>query len=351
MDDIDLESLETIKWNDPHSLMSTWTTNTSPSTMEQRDGLDGLGWGYTQPMYRGNQQIRREPGRSLEVPQVTMPDQHNITQTGPFDALLQHVDIGRYRDSVCQYLKVPSDLWSALFYPRVLSSAQKILSHHLMQVYGPLPAGLWQYVVALRSDPHFDYFQEELAGMVTSIPVSQLHSRTGSSASLFDQSSPENIRSVGTFQPSPVQSPGDTTPWPVLDVAIQAQPSTTGPPISTMRGRTNSRNPYSKEKGKGRAPDGQRYCCPEPGCTHSPFKNAGNYLIHMWRWHPEYPQRDPAFALRCIPSNEVDETIPNDNSAILDDICEPSVAPDQGLSFGLFQETLQRPGCRYPPKS
>jgi hypothetical protein len=186
--------------------------------------------------------------------------------------------------------------------------------------------------------------------MVSAIPVSQLHSRTGSSASLFDQSSPENIRSVGTFQPSPVQSPGDTTPWPVLDVAIQAQSSTTGAPVFTIRGRTNSRNPYSKEKGKGRAPDGQRYCCPEPGCTHSPFKNAGNYLIHMWRWHPEYPQRDPAFALRCIPSDEVDETIPNDNSAVLDDICEPSVAPDEGLSFGLFQETLQRPGRRYPPR-
>lgn len=301
-------------------------------------------------MYRVNQQVRRAPGQSLEVPQVSISGQDNIPQTGPFDALLQHVDIGRYRDSVCQYLKVPSDLWFALFCCRVPSTAQTILSHHLMQVYGSLPAGLWQRLVALRSDPHFDYLQEDLVCMVSAIPVSQLHSRSGSDASPFDQSSPENIRSVGTIQPSPVQSPGDTTPWPVLDVAIQTQPSTTVAPVSTVRRHTNSRNPYSKEKGKGRAPDGQRYFCPEPGCPHPPFKNAGNYLIHMWRCHPEYPKRDPAFALRCMPSNEADETISNGNSAIVDDICEPSVAPDEGLSFGLFQETLQRPGRRFPPR-
>ncbi len=70
----------------------------------------------------------------------------------------------------------------------------------------------------------------------------------------------------------------------------------------------------------------------------------------MERWHPDYPQHDPAFALRCLPSNEADETISNGNSAILDDMYEPSVAPDEGLSFGSFQETLQRPGHRYPPR-
>ena len=279
-----------------------------------------------------------------------MPGHDNIPQTSPFDALLQHVDICRHRDSVCQYLKVPSDLWSALFYSGAPSSAQRILSHHLMQAYGSLPAGLWQCLLALRNHPHFDYVQEELAGMVSTISVPRLPSRSGSDASHFDQSSPENIRSVGTIHSSPMQSPGETTPWPVLDVAIQAQPSTTVAPVSTVRRRTNSRSPYVNGRGRGRAPDGQRYCCPEPGCTHSPFKNAGNYIIHMERWHPDYPQHDPAFALRCIPSNEADETISNDNSAIMDDMCEPSVAPDEGLSFGVFQETLLRPGRRYPPR-
>lgn len=192
------------------------------------------------------------------------------------DLILQSPDIARHRDEACRYLDLTQELWVALYQPRRSSAAQRALTRHLERLYGTLPAGLWQSVLTVRSDPRFESFQGFLVTAVARIPVSQAHSRSGSDASGHWEMLPGASADARSLHPRQARSqPGSRSP--------------------TSRGRRNMR---------GRAPAGYKYFCPEPGCSHRPFRNAGNYLIHLDRFHPDYPEHDPTDKLRLVSSEQ-----------------------------------------------
>lgn len=192
------------------------------------------------------------------------------------DLILQSPDIARHRDAACRYLDLTQELWVALYQPRRSSAAQRALTRHLERLYGTLPAGLWQSVLTVRSDPRFESFQGFLVTAVARIPVSQAHSRSGSDASGHWEMLPGASADARSLHPRQARSqPGSRSP--------------------TSRGRRNMR---------GRAPAGYKYFCPEPGCSHRPFRNAGNYLIHLDRFHPDYPEHDPTDKLRLVSSEQ-----------------------------------------------
>ncbi|KAL6242103.1 hypothetical protein RBB50_011015 [Rhinocladiella similis] len=318
--------------------------------MEHGNNYNGLGLQYTHYHHNTRSDPWQASGPNLGIPQLNVSSQPMFPPTSLSDALLQHEEIQRHRDTVCSYLLIPTDLWTALFQPPSLSPAQKLLSDYLIHIYGALPRGLWHCLLCLRGDLHFDQLQDNLVERVSALSVSQNHPSSGSSAPQLERAALDMSRNIGSFHPTPGQSPSDTSPWPILDHTGQTQPNTPMP-LSIVRSRTNSRSPYSKDNRKGRAPPGQSFYCPVLECTHSPFRNAGNYLIHLDRFHPDYPKHDPACALRsdADPSGtEPEEIISSTNLAIADDTFDSSVAPDEGLSFGRFQETLQRHNPRAP---
>ncbi|KIW18376.1 hypothetical protein PV08_02664 [Exophiala spinifera] len=314
--------------------------------MEHGNDRSDLGLHYTHYHHNTNNDPFRTSATNLEIPRLNVSGQPTVPPNSLSDALLQHDEIHRHRDIVCKYLLIPTDLWAALFQSPSVSPAQTLLTDYLIHTYGALPHGLWHCLLSLRNDIHFDQLQDILVERLSALPASQIHSRSGSSAPRLERASPEMSLNMGPFHPTPGHSPNDTSPWPILDHTGQVQPSTPVPlSIVRSRSRTNSRSPYSKDNRKGRAPPGQSFYCPVLECTHSPFRNAGNYLIHLDRFHPDYPKHEPACALRydlARGGTEPEETILSTNSTVVDDLFHFSAAPDEGLSFGRFQETLQR---------
>ncbi|KIW46252.1 uncharacterized protein PV06_01933 [Exophiala oligosperma] len=318
--------------------------------MEHGHDCNGLDLQYTQYHHNTSIDSWQTSGPNLGIPQLNISSQPFLPATSLSDALIQHDETQHHRDAVCNYLLVPKDLWAALFQTPSVSPAQKVLSDYLIHIYGPLPPGLWHCLLCLRGNLQFDQLQDDLVERVSALPASRLHSRSGSSTSRLERGSPEMSRNLGSFHPTPGHSPSDSSPWPMVDPTIQTQPGTPMP-LSIVRSRTNSKSPYSKDNRKGRAPPGQSFYCPVLECTHSPFRNTGNYLIHLDRFHPDYPKHDPSEALRCdqaLSGPDAEGTMSSTTLAIAEDTFESSVAPDEGLSFGRFQETLQWPNSRTP---
>lgn len=234
----------------------------------------------------------------IDVNRLTVPHEYMQRSSSVVNdllsPLLQSVGILDHRDAVGQYLRLTPDLWNALFRPNQPSPAQQLLSRHLSEIYGILPAGLWDHLVRLRTAPRFEPFQNDFVKVLACVPNARGHSQ--SSAGVHKHEEPSSRK---TLHPPRVNSPGDSVQIP----CSVADPTMASMKIAT-RGRTHVRGPSQRAKGSmsGRAPWGYRYFCPADHCAHQPFRNAGNYLIHMARFHAEYPKHDPAASLRADPS-------------------------------------------------
>ncbi|KIX04961.1 uncharacterized protein Z518_05833 [Rhinocladiella mackenziei CBS 650.93] len=221
--------------------------------------------------------------------------------------ILQYPEIARHRDAVCQYLQVPPDLWRALYTPRFSSAVQQQLRQYLSQLYGLLPDGLWERVVTLRNEFHFEDLQNYLVKVISSVQISQNRARSASGAPGHDRQSQGGSAGRPALHPScaPTRSPSGEGRFasPQPDQGMQTRSTT---PVSAvyLRSGTNPRSPYHAVK--GRAPAGYKYFCPDASCTHPAFSNAGNYKNHMDRMHALYPPHNPADSLRRVSSRHQD---------------------------------------------
>lgn len=222
--------------------------------------------------------------------------------------LLQHHDTPSFREVISTYLRLPVNLWQALRQLRESNFAHEVLRDNLSRE-------LWQLLVKLRDDIHFDHLQplvvasfaEHASFMAaTTATTSQNHSRSASGASWYEGGKPQmgNGASRPALHPSHATSPSLSGFQFSSPVGQEHTRSVTPVSIVYSSSRNTSRSPWRNKKGK--APAGQRYVCPLPNCTKTGFKNVGNYINHMLRLHAGYPRHDPETSLQPESSPPLD---------------------------------------------
>jgi hypothetical protein len=221
--------------------------------------------------------------------------------------LLQHQDTPSFREVISTYLRLPVNLWQALRQLRESSFAHEVLRDNLSRE-------LWQLVVKLRDDVHFEHLQPHVVAtfaeyasfMPATTTKSQNHSRSASGASWYEGGKHQkgNGASRPALHPSHATSPS-LSGFQFSSPAQQEQTRSVTPvSIVYSSSRNTSRSPWRNKKGK--APAGQRYVCPLPNCTKTGFKNVGNYINHMLRLHAGYPRHDPETSLQPESSPPLD---------------------------------------------
>lgn len=225
--------------------------------------------------------------------------------------LLRHRDTASFAEVISTYLKLPGNLWQALRLIRESAFAHEVLHDNL-------PQEVWQLMVKLRDDVHFEHLQplvvttfaEHASFMKTATAeTSQNHSRSASGASWYEGGQPQmgNGATRPALHPSHATSPslsGFQFSSPAQQEHAMQTRSVTPVSIMYPSSRNTSRSPWRNKKGK--APTGQLYVCPLPNCTKKGFKNVGNYINHMLRLHAGYPRHDPETSLQPESSPPLD---------------------------------------------
>jgi hypothetical protein len=197
-----------------------------------------------------------------------------------FTAILNHPEIARHRDSVCNYLRLTPSLWEELYHPEQTSPVHHELTRYLSGRYGKLPADLWKLIDDFRAQQDFAQSQEYFVDTIVSIIRPHSVPPMPISSSEFDG---QTITDEHSEQDSPIQ----------VRVSGAAEGVSTSSNIFVASSR-KSQAPY--RRAKGRAPKGERYKCPYLNCKHEPFRNAGNFNNHMRSVHAEseYRKRHPS---------------------------------------------------------
>lgn len=293
-------SMESDEDRQPQSPLAGRVIDTSTAEQTIRDpGPLSVSTMHRHPTPTENTFQQLAPSQHFNLIQFGIPSNnlhHPISPidavTNPLATILGHPDTPTHRARVCNYLQLTQELWTALFNPQSPSTVQDLLAQQLVQMYGKLPATLWQLITELRNQHDFEQWRNDFVEAISSVSTPHNRSRAPSWFSGYAGRSPGGFGSRQALHPSDATSPVVFQ----FSSPVQGHGSRTNStsPVSIAHSGSNPQSPFKKKK--GRAPQGYKYVCPYKNCKHTPFKNGGNINNHVDRCHAEsdYRKKHPA---------------------------------------------------------